>query len=302
MEISDIALRFVGAFYAFAGFVATRAAIMAAFLDSAISQISMKQTPLRERSQTWWLLGAAVAIFAGGVALIVQLDVARWLFVASALGQALYLAVLAPYYFDVVDPPDAKGRKGTINAFALYLAATAFVLWAGHQGKLTPLAEADRPALAVAGAALAAFLYYLASTAWKSLRPSKTASGGEAEPYEHNGPIPFDVSAVHQVKVMADYGCEPLWSLDDNYWNFPASKLGVSDDLARDLGDWAARYGLSLNEDDPQNSHWSDAQFRAHRDEGRTLAVRLKRERPYLQIFVLEPGTGVVEVHADGAA
>lgn len=127
MEISDIALRVVGAFYAFAGVVATRAAIMAAFLDMAIAKISLEKTPRREALRTYWLLAAAALIFLGGVALAVQIDLAQWFFVVSALGQAAYLAALAPLYFDAEDPPDAQGRSGTINAFVLYLAATAFV-------------------------------------------------------------------------------------------------------------------------------------------------------------------------------
>lgn len=298
MDIADIALRLVGAFYAFAGVVATRAAIMSAFLDLAIAKISLKSTPRREALRTWWLLAAAALIFVGGVALVVQIDVAQWVFVISALGQAAYLAVLAPLYFDADDPPDAGGRQSSINAFVLYLAATAFVLWGAAHGKLKPLADASPAAIAIAAALLTAYVWYLGSTAWKTLRPSPEPSGDASEDFNagRHQPAPFDASLVEKVKVMADYGCEPLWSLDDNYWNFSGAELGVSADIARDLAEWADRYGQSLNADDPQNSHWSDAEFRAHAAEGSELAVRLKRERPDLKVYAWVPEAGAVEV------
>ncbi len=150
MDFTDIALRAVGAFYAFAGVVATRASITAAMIDRAIATISLEKISVREAARTWWLFAGAVLTFAGGLALAVQLDIAVWLFVASAVGQALYLAILAPLYFDAEEPADASGRRGTINAFAIYLVATAFVLWAGQQGRLQPFEAASPAALAIA--------------------------------------------------------------------------------------------------------------------------------------------------------
>ena len=44
-------------------------------------------------------------------------------------------------------------------------------------------------------------------------------------------------------------------------------------------------------------SLWSDAEHAAHATDGRRLAVRLKRERPDLMVYVLGADTGVVEVH-----
>lgn len=304
MEISDVALRFVGAFYAFAGVVATRAAIMAAFLDAAIAKISLEKTTVRKKARTSWLFAGAVATFAGGLALAVQLEAAQWLFLISALGQAAYLAILAPFYFDVDDPPDAKGRKGTINAFALYVIATAFVLWGAQHGKLKPIAEAGPAAIAIVGTVLAAYVWYLASTAWRTLRPSPDPSISNEPLFDDGGENesqPFDASTVQRVQVLADHSCDPLWSLDGGYQNFAPEALSLSEDLARDLSEWAARYSQSLNQDDPGNSHWSDAQFREHRNEGRALAVRLKGERPDLTVFVFEPATGVVEVHDETA-
>ncbi len=175
MDFTDIALRAVGAFYAFAGVVATRASITAAMIDRAIATISLEEISVRETARTGWLFASAVLTFAGGLGLAVQLDIAVWLFVASAVGQALYLAILAPLYFDAEEPLDASGRRGTINAFAVYLVATAFVLWAGQQSRLQPFEAASPAALAIAVAGLAAYFWYLSSTAWSVFGPQAAA-------------------------------------------------------------------------------------------------------------------------------
>jgi hypothetical protein len=51
--------------------------------------------------------------------------------------------------------------------------------------------------------------------------------------------------------------------------------------------------------DDPANGNWIDAQYAAHAAEGQRLAGRLKRERPDLMVYVMEPDIGVVEIHDD---
>ena len=125
MDATDILLRLVGAFYAFAGVVASRVAVTSHFLDRAIAAIGGKPTPRAETLQFHWLLGSAILVLASGAALVLRIDIAAWLFLASALGQAAYILVLAPRYFDLHDPPDARGRRQTINAFVIYSAATA---------------------------------------------------------------------------------------------------------------------------------------------------------------------------------
>lgn len=167
-DISDIILRLLGAFYAFAGVVAGRAAMTSYFIDTAISAIGGGGTDRVERHRTIWLIAAAWLVFAGGVALAAGLDVARWLFLASAAGQAVYLFGLAPMYFDTIDPPDPRGRRQTTNAFVLYVAATAFVMWAGAAGRLTALADAPAWLLALAAAATAGYAaYVLKQLFWK---------------------------------------------------------------------------------------------------------------------------------------
>jgi hypothetical protein len=174
MDATDISLRLVGAFYTFAGYVAARVALTSHLLDRALAAITLERLRPVERAQTLWLLCSAVLVLAGGIALMLLLELAVWLFLASAAGQALYLAWLAPRYFDAADPPDAKGCRQTANAFVIYTAATAFVVWASYTGRLAPWQELPWPLLALAAAAVAAHAGYVA---WMYGRPLASSSG-----------------------------------------------------------------------------------------------------------------------------
>lgn len=167
MDPTDIGLRIVGTFYAFAGVIATRAAITSSFLDRALSQISMKKTPFRETAQTAWLIAASLIVLAGGAALMLKLGLAVWLFLLSAVLQALYIFLVAPRFFDVADPPDAVGRQRTTNAFVIYLAATALVVWAFAAGRLLRLDQLPPPALLGTASTL---LLYVGYVVWTLLR------------------------------------------------------------------------------------------------------------------------------------
>ncbi len=297
MDGIKVTLCAIGAFYAFAGYVATRAALTSHFLDRAIAAIAAERPDARETAQTYWLLGAAVLVLAGGVALALLLDVAVWLFLVSAAGQAFYLFFLAPRYFDVVEPTPAAGRRQSMNAFAIYLAATAFVVWAASDGKLTSWRDAGWPAMALLAAAIAAYGAYVVWMLDKSPAGSRsplaafegTPSGQDKRPSE-----------CTRIKVMADYHCHPLWALDEDlYGDFAPDELNLSAELTNDLNAWADSFTGSLNPDDPAQNLWSDDQHRAHEAMARSLAVRLARELPDRMIYVLDRNVGVVEVRGD---
>lgn len=295
----QIALCLIGVFYAFAGYAATRAALMSHFLDRAIAAIGGTRPSRTETAQTYWMLAAAALVFAGGVALLLLIDVAAWLFLASAVGQALYIGYVAPRYFDTEDPPDPSGRRQTINAFVIYLFATALVLWALSAGKLTSWREAGWPLLALFAAAVAAHAGYVVWTLGRS--PSRGGSGpaGDWDAADEPDTEERDPSQSTRIKVMTDYYAHPLWGLDDTYGDFPPESLGLSPELTRDLNAWAEAYTSSLDPDNPGESRWSAEEHRAHEAKARPLAIRLARERPDRVIFVLEGDVGVVQVHAD---
>lgn len=158
----------VGAFYAFAGVVATRAGLTSRLLDKAISQIDLEPPKRAETLRALWMVLAGLMILAGGVALLLKVDIAAALFALSAGAQGLYLTVIAPRYLDRDDPVDAAGRRQTINAFVLYLLATAFVLWAYARGHLYGAGTVPWP---LAGAAGCAFGAFAAHTLYTFARP-----------------------------------------------------------------------------------------------------------------------------------
>jgi hypothetical protein len=292
--VVEVLLCLVGAFYAFAGYVATRAGLTSHFIDRAIAAIGASKPSVVETRQTYWLLSAATLVLASGAALLFLLDIAVWLFVASSAGQALYLGVLGPRYFDRAEPPDPRGRRQTTNAFVIYLAATAFVVWAGAAGKLVTVAELGWLAAVPAAAVVAHVIYVLWTLAGSPA--AKTSPLFAGVPPEGGA---RDPSECKRIKVMADYDCHPLWALDEDvYGDIAPEKLNLSPELTHDLNVWAEAYSSSLNREDPSQSLWSDAQFASHAAEARPLAVRLARERSDLMVYVLEGEIGVVEVRA----
>jgi uncharacterized MAPEG superfamily protein len=124
--------------------------------------------------------------------LMLLVDLAAWVFAASALAQAAYLFVLAPRYFDVADPPDAGGRRQSTNAFVVYCAATALVLWALFTGRLAAWQDTPAALLGVAGAAFAAHVGYMVWMLAKVAPGSRPSSGpGPAADEEVNGDEPI---------------------------------------------------------------------------------------------------------------
>lgn len=171
MTLTEIILRLIGAFYVFAGYIVVRAALTSRVMDQALAGISgTKPTPV-ENAQSLWNLGAAVLVFASGAALMLLVDIAVWLFLVSATGQAVYLFWLAPSYFDAVDPPDPRGRQQSTNAFYIYSAATALVVWASVTGRLVGWQDVPVPLLALAAGAVAALAGY---AVWMYVRPLRT--------------------------------------------------------------------------------------------------------------------------------
>lgn len=297
-DISQFMLRLLGAFYAFAGYIAGRAALTSRVMDQAIAALGAKAPDPRETRQSLWLLCGSLVILAGGAALMLLLDVAPWFFIASSIGQAAYLFVIAPRYFDPVDPPDERGRRQTTNAFVIYVAATALVLWAAVTDQLVPWREVPWPLVAAAAITLAAYTGYLFRGFYRPLKSTGPLSydGGQAEAWSE------DPALSRSVKVMADYDCHPLWALDPGVvGNFAPEDLGLSEELARDLNEWAAAFNSFLDRDNPAESLASPQQHSAHESQGRQLAIRLARERPDLEIYAYETDIGVVRVYAEDA-
>lgn len=115
-----------------------------------------------------WLLAGSLAVLFAGATLVLRLDVAPYAFVAAALLQAVYLFILAPLHLDAMDPVDDVGRRQTTNAFVLFAAATAYVMWAGWRGAFVPIATVRPELLAAVSALCVGFTGY---TLWSYTRP-----------------------------------------------------------------------------------------------------------------------------------
>jgi hypothetical protein len=310
MDGIDIALRFIGAFYAFAGFAACRGALMSDLLDKALAALTLQKTPVVERRRAIWLLTLSLLIFAGGICLMLLLEPAAWLFAFSAIIQALYFLVLGPYYFDKAEPPDPQGRRRSINAFVIYSASTCFALWAAYRGRLIPLANIAPWQFAAAGGLIALQLgYVLRHTHFPPKRKSGFASfdddastddiSADDSGLDYSG-LP---ASSKRIKVMADYSTYPLWAMDEGLMgDFAPQELGVSDELSADLWTWANDFDASLNPDDPANSRWSDERHMEHIERGIALARRIKYELPDREVFVHNTTGDLIEIvtHADG--
>jgi hypothetical protein len=286
----DLSLRLIGAFYVFAGLVAMRAQLTGHLIDRAIAAISLKPTPRPERLKMAWWLSASFVIFAGGVALMFLLKPASWLFLASALAQGIYFAALAPLYFDKTEPPDAAGRRSSINAFVLYTAATAYVVWADTTGHLSAVNEATPIALIIWATTSLAFVAHIGRHLAGWNRGRREAD----EPFDVDDnlaatPKPSDSQSI---KLMADYDCDPLWALDDGLFGcFLPEEIGLSSDLCRDLNAWSDAFTASLDRDDPSNDLWTKEQRSQHQAQERPLALRVAGERRDLKVHIVDHDT-----------
>lgn len=171
MDAVDILLRLLGAFYVFAGYIAARATLTGLLIDRAIAALSAGVPSRAEMQRAWSMLATSVLVFAGGLALVLALQISVWLFAACLAQQAIYFWVVAPRFLDPHDEPDPQGRRQSLNAFVIYAIATALVLWAHATGRLLTLHEASPIALAVGAAAMATFLAYVGLGARKLPSP-----------------------------------------------------------------------------------------------------------------------------------
>lgn len=144
----------VGVFYVLAGIVVLRQMALERLLDQALAAITMRPASALDRRETQLLSLGGYLTFASGLS---ALTLSRWsvaLFAMASLAQALYL-VWAARATPPQDETERKGRRATFNAFLIYLAASAFVIYAAWHGAVRPWPFLD-PGFATALAELGA--------------------------------------------------------------------------------------------------------------------------------------------------
>lgn len=79
---------------------------------------------------------------------------------------------------------------------------------------------------------------------------------------------------------MADYQCHPLWGVQpDDFGDISPDGLPISLELKKSLHDWATRYDLTLNMDDPASSGFDSKKLESlFIEDGRKLAIKLQEE------------------------
>lgn len=81
------------------------------------------------------------------------------------------------------------------------------------------------------------------------------------------------------LKLMAEYGCFPLWGVSPEVGNIDPDELPISYQLKRDLDSWALKYDKTLDVSYPPDSGFlSESEEAEFRREGECLLERLKLE------------------------
>lgn len=85
------------------------------------------------------------------------------------------------------------------------------------------------------------------------------------------------------IKIMPDYGCFPIWILDNNgmFENFNPTELSISLNLLSKLENWRIQFELTLDRSDPRNSGFgSDEQITEFENAGLNIWELLLLELP----------------------
>lgn len=120
------AARAIGLFYIVAGVAALRQCYVGWRIEQMIEQL-VAPSPKERAADRMLALGAAL-VLVSGMTLVLFSEWAAPAFLAAWLAQASYL-LWARRMMPPTDPVAALGRRRTINAFAVYTAATVFALW-----------------------------------------------------------------------------------------------------------------------------------------------------------------------------
>lgn len=132
---AEILLRLVGVLYLLAGAAIMRHLVMDHILDQALSGLTLKPIPIRDRIRRWLLGSTSIALGMGGAALMVLSVWAVPLFLFVAADQTIFFLWARKAF-----PPEeaATGSRKGLNASLFYGGITILVCWLGWAGHLHP--------------------------------------------------------------------------------------------------------------------------------------------------------------------
>jgi len=279
----------LGAFYAFAGIVVLRQMALDRLMDQALAALG-EPVCAAERTRSRLLIVGGCFTLASGLALV---TLSRWsvaIFAAAVLVHGGYLA-LAARAVPPQDEGERKGRRATVNAFIVYVAAFAFVIYAGWRGAMRPwpfLGAGFAAALAELGVivavtlAVAWYFQHKSNLTGESVfsRRSDTDPGAPRQEDEHEWRDEPASPRPHHLRLAPEYHCWPTWDEENGNLVDPAD-LGLSQALVDRINAWDARFQETYRDDDPYGSRFSDvAQERQWVRDGNAIAADLAREWP----------------------
>lgn len=256
----------VGAFYVFAGFVVMRAMVLDRLMDQVLAALKDPGSA-RERMRSNVLSVGAFLTMAGGVALVILSPVAVVLFAINALWQGGYL-LWAERALPPEDEADKRGRQQTKNAFVIYLAATAFVLWLAGQGYLRPW-NAPLSSHAIDVAVMAAVV----AAAWAFIHlPRRQKDGASPLASARDERVPT------RLRLAPDWNRSCLRDADTGE-TVSVYRLGLSFELSDRIEAWDDTFQATYDEDNPEAGGFKDdAARQAYLAEGRAIIEALRGE------------------------
>lgn len=274
LTISQFAAIAVGAFYVFAGVVVMRAMALDRVMDQLLAALN-ESSAAKEQMRSRVLSVGAYLTLAGGAALMLLSPFAAPVFAINALWQGGYL-MWAEKALPPEDESDALGRRQTKNAFVIYLAATAFVMWLAAQGLLRPWGVPLETLALDAG-----IVAVVMAGAWFYLnRPARKQSGdafGDIEAPDDAAQVESE-PPVTRVRLAPAWGCSPLLNADTGEPVNPAW-LDIDYELADRIERWDDTWQATYNADDPASGGFKDEMARAaYVAEGRELVAALRAQ------------------------
>jgi hypothetical protein len=270
----------IGFFYVIAGLLVLRAIAVSNLLDRALEAIERGKPDPKEQIKTFVLTIGAYLTAASGAALATLSSMAIILFVLNTLVQGGYLA-WATKALPPEDESDRKGRQQTTNAFVIYTAVTAFIIWLGYTDGLRPWPRGAEGVLIelIAPAMAALACYLLVHHSGMRKRSSGLDFGGE----DIDMPATASVGVAHptvNLRLRPEFGCCPLWDADtgDNVSHY---HIAISLDLAERIESWDDRFQAIYKDDYPAESGFaSPEEEQAYIEEGRAVARELAEAWP----------------------
>ncbi|MCE9521880.1 MAG: hypothetical protein K8S25_05545 [Alphaproteobacteria bacterium] len=271
----------IGGFYVFAGVVVLRAMALDRLMGTVLSALENKAPNPNEQWRSALLTAGGYLTLASGASLALLSAFALPIFLANAVVQGGYL-LWAERALPPGDEAEGAGRQQTKNAYLLYLAATAFVMWLSLRGGLRAMSPTDSgiglELLAIGVIVLAGDLAARMPRAWFAWLLAKPHSAEVAAPT--NAAVAQPPAMPVNLRLQPDWQCWPLWDADTGE-NVSHFCLNLADDLAERIGAWDDGWQATYNGDDPPSSGFAtEAERDAYRVEGRAIAAALSAVWP----------------------